>query len=482
LHGVGIGKDGYSIIGQNKISEIMNSKPDERRSIFEEATGIAVFKSKKAEIERKLANTEENRARYADIISEVEHQLTPLSKQADNARSYFQLAELLKSHEINTYLFKYENAESVKNKINTKLEGWNSELDNKKKFLSDTQKEYENGFAKQQNMDNILYELQEKLRDKEVSLEKQQGQSKVYFERISALKSDILRSEGEVLFGENRISQIDEEKELKNTKLKEFERDLNKITTDLIKFSDELNEITEQINLYEKSAEINQEKIINSIENLAEIKSSANSLSTEKDVIAERSKEITEKTDALNQKRQALLKDISNLKTQLFESAKEQEDLKQKITVCNENIINFNKEIYNSENKIYSENSRFSTLEANQRMLIGLKESYEGYNYSVKRLMSSAKDDNTVSNRIKGVIADIIKTEQKYEIAIETAIGGAMQNIVTATPDDARFLIEYLKRTKGGMVTFLPVSSVKPRFEQASIKNSISENGAIGKV
>jgi chromosome segregation protein len=480
LHGVGIGKDGYSIIGQNKISEIMNSKPDERRSIFEEATGIAVFKAKKAEIERKLANSTENLERYFDIMTEVEHQLAPLSKQAENARQYFNFAEQLKSHEINTYLFKYDNAAAVKNKINLKLAGITDEIEDKKSELLKTQKNYENGFSKQQNMDNELYDMQEKLRDKEVSLEKQQGQSKVYFERISALNSDIFRNEDEVKNGKLRIEQIEAEKTQKNAKIVEINAENIKIADELIKINSELNEVSEQVAIFERAAELSQERMINSIENLAEIKSNATSLTAEKDVISERQNEIIQKMTDLNNKREIIAKEIENLNQELEQLLQEQQDYKQKITDCNDSIYAINQEIHDIENKIYSENSRNATLEANQRMLIGLKESFEGYNYSVKRLMTASKDDNQLSLKIKGVIADIIKTEQKYETAIETAIGGAMQNVVTANPDDARFLIEYLKRTRGGTVTFLPVSSVRPRYEQNQIKNALSENGVIG--
>ena len=130
--------------------------------------------------------------------------------------------------------------------------------------------------------------------------------------------------------------------------------------------------------------------------------------------------------------------------------------------------------------QIFDCGARISALSDRERFYNNVKNDFEGYKFSVKKLMGDARRDPEISKRVKGVIADIVKTDEKYEIAIETAFGGAMQNIVTATSDDARWLIEYLKRTKGGQITFLPVASLKPRYETEYTRRALKEKGAVG--
>jgi chromosome segregation protein len=143
LHECGIGKEGYTIIGQGKVEEIMSAKPEDRRAIFEEATGIAKFKSRKNESERKLERTHENVIRYADILTEIENQLGPLEKQAEKTKEYNQLTEDLKYHELNTYVAKVENVGNAKNKILIKIKGIEEQSSLREKELNATQKEYE---------------------------------------------------------------------------------------------------------------------------------------------------------------------------------------------------------------------------------------------------------------------------------------------------------------------------------------------------
>lgn len=480
LHTVGIGKEGYSIIGQNKIAEIMNAKPDERRSIFEEATGIAVFKAKKAEIERKLLNSGENLARYKDIFGEVERQLAPLAKQAESARTYMRLAEDLKSHEVNTYLYKFDNAESVKEKISLKLQSITEDLDDKRDEQLKIQKEYESGQIRRSQMDTLLYQLQEKLREREVSSEKQQGESKVYYEKRSALKSEALRLSQEIALNEAKIDAIDEQNETLTKEIADLERQSEVKTKELARISEELSEVTEKVAIYERAAELSREQVMSSMEDLAQMKESVGSLSAEKQAAIERQDEIAERIVALETKRSKLLEERQELNVRSGEIDARSGEIKEEIAALETQMNAVELKIAETDVKINAENTRAVTLEANERMLSAMKDAYDGYNGSVKRLMTAAKDNNSLNDKIKGVIADIIKTEQNYETAIETAVGGAMQNIVTATPDDARYLIEYLKQTKGGMVTFLPVSSVKPRMENPTVLQALREKGAVG--
>ena len=198
LRECGIGKEGYTIIGQGKVEEIMSAKPEDRRAIFEEATGIAKFKSRKAESERKLDRTRENIVRYSDILSEIENQLGPLERQAEKAKEFNELSEQLKFHELNTYIYKVDGVASAKGKIADRINGLNEEAALKKDDLDAAQAEGEKILADIDGADIKLKSLNDELADRRVGMEKSSGARQLFEQRISYLSGQIERSEGEI--------------------------------------------------------------------------------------------------------------------------------------------------------------------------------------------------------------------------------------------------------------------------------------------
>ena len=480
LHECGIGKEGYTIIGQGKVQEIMSAKPEDRRAIFEEATGIAKFKTEKNESERKLMRTRENLLRFNDIMSELENQLGPLERQAEKARQFRDLSEELKRHEINTFISKFENVAAEKAKINVKIDGINDESALRERESAETQAEYDRILKEIESADARLRRLNDELLEKSLSIEKSEGAAKQYNLRISFFRSEIGRAEeetekrnavcrdNEALIGEMKKRAENLRKEIFRT-----EKQREALMAEILTLSAKLSE-------GENRAEENQRRVIESMESLSDLNRNAGSLAAQKSALNDTKEEVTASLSALEYKREELFSGKEKLDADIAELDKSIYELKGKIAEKEDSVHDYNEKTAEVDNAIFNLNSNLTMLTAKENFIVGMRESYEGYAPAVKRLMLDAKQDRAVGSRIKGVVASVIKTDPKYDVAMETALGAAAQNIVTADTEDAKYLIEYLKRIRGGRVTFLPVTSVKPRTEHESISRALREPGALG--
>ena len=480
LHECGIGKEGYTIIGQGKVEEIMSAKPEDRRTIFEEATGIAKFKSRKNESERKLERTHENLVRYIDIITEIENQLAPLERQAEKAKEFNALSEQLKHHELNTYIAKVDGVESSKNRIYTRIRGIDEQAALRNHELEDAQKNYDKIFSDISEADLKLKNLNDELLEKRVNMEKSTGAKQLFEQRISYINGQIERAENQINESRSLAEECRKSIAKNESELKETENTLAGLNEIADKTSKKLLSVSEEIAIGEEIASANQKKVIESIESLTDIKVNKGTMSLEKNTLAEKLSELTAKAEELSAKREKQFADkercdnaINDLDRSVYELKNSIADKENEVRECNENVAK-------CENAIYNLNSVITTLVTKDNFYKGLKDSYEGYMPSVKNLLNRAKTVPELKNRIKGVVAELIKSDKKFDIALETALAAAAQNVVTATPDDAKYLIEYLKANKFGRITFLPISSVKPREQTASVTSALNERGALG--
>ena len=480
LHECGVSKEGYTIIGQGKVSEILSSKPEDRRAIFEEAVGIAKTKAQRLETSRKLDRTRDNIIRIEDITKEIERQLEPLGRQAEKARTFRALSEDLKYHEVNTYLYKHANAATTKEKINLRIKGIVEETAQRNSELDDAIKKYNSHQREIASADEYIKQLNEELIEKTQEYERQSGTAKVYGEKISFFKSEIKRLQGE-------ISSLKDKKEAFSNKIREsgekaenYKAEIEKLENKSAEINSELVKVITAITEEERKAESTQKAIIKSVESLAALKENKGALFSEKNLISEQQQGNLDKIKALTDKLFALKQENALNEAELTKLEKTAQIVKNEIKDKEDDIASSNSLLTDTNNRLYALNSSISALEANKRVYVNLKESFDGYPYAVKRLMQASKESTEVSSRVKGVVANLIKTDAKYEVAIETCLGGAVQNIVTATPDDAQYLVQYLKRIEGGRATFLPVTSVKPRYELPETKRALSEVGALG--
>ena len=480
LHECGIGKEGYTIIGQGKVEEIMSAKPEDRRMIFEEATGIAKFKTRKNESERKLDRTHENLVRYLDILTEIENQLAPLERQAEKAKEFNELSAELKYHELNTYIAKVDGVESAKGKIYTRIKGLEEASALRHGELETAEKEYEKIFSDITDADTKLKNLNDELLEKRVSMEHASGAKQLYEQKISYLKSQIERAENDIkenlkLIEESKgFFSYNEEQLLKNqSELKEMMQKAEKLSKRLLS-------VSEKIALGEELATANQKKIIESLESLSDIKLNKGTMSIEKSNLTDKLNELTERIDELSFKREERFNEKERADKNIDELDRAVYDLKNQIQEKENEVRNCNETVAKADNAIYSLNSVITTLVTKDNFYRGLKDNYEGYAPAVKVLLNKAKENVELKKRIKGVVAELIKSDKKYDIALETALAASAQNVVTSTPDDAKYLIEYLKVNKYGRITFLPITSVKQREQNIQVTNALNERGALG--
>ncbi len=480
LHECGIGKEGYTIIGQGKVEEIMSAKPEDRRMIFEEATGIAKFKTRKNESERKLDRTHENLVRYIDILTEIENQLGPLERQAEKAKEFNELSAQLKHHELNTYIAKVDGVETAKNKINVRIKGLDEQSALRTAELNKAQSEYDKIFQDISEADIRLKNLNGELLEKRVSMEHASGAKQLYEQKISYLQSQIERATNEIAQNVSLIDDCKKSFSSNQTQLETAKANLEKMQETAEKLSKRLLTVSEKIALGEEIQTLNQRKIIESIESLSDVKLNKGAMSIEKNNLLDKLSELTAKLDELSVKRDGRFNEKDRCDKNIDELDRSVYDLKNQIEEKENEVRNGNEQTAKVENQIYSLNSVVTTLVTKDNFYKGLKDSYEGYAPSVKNLLNKAKEHPELKKRVKGVVAELIKSDKKYDIALETALAAAAQNVVTANPDDARYLIEYLKANKLGRITFLPITSVKPREQSIQVTQALKERGALG--
>lgn len=480
LHSAGIGKDGYSIIGQGKVEQIMNAKPEDRRAIFEEATGVMEFKTRRGEIERKLASIKDNLTVQSQRIDEAEGQLRPLEKQAATAIKYREYSEQLKYEEVNAFLVRSDSFERETDKHREKIREAEERLQQVEERLAQIDKSETESRSKLQDLDVQLNALQDKRRLFEVEAEHKSGETKVIREKINSYYRQNSVSQSEIDYSLRRIGEIDGITQQNEKKAAENEKRAAEIEKRSLYLSERLREADAHVIAYERVTDEKRASEISSVENLANIRKNAGSLSAQKDAASERIEEVKaaiQKAAARKEEFQNELKVCLDSKAEVVafldgKDAKEKEiveeiaDLSRSEEKLSQDIVSCNTSIANYQNK--------------RELLVNLKNRFEGYRESVRKLQLAGKENAEIGRRIKGAIADIVRCDGKYEVAIETAFGAAMQNLVTATADDARYLIEYLKKNNGGIVTFLPVEAMRPYGNTREIKEALKEQGAAG--
>jgi len=457
----GVGKDGYSIIGQGRIEEILSNRPEDRRSIFEEAAGIVKYKSKKEEAERKLEKTEANIIRIKDLIFELSNQLETLEVQAYKANCFTELYNRLKQLEVNIFIKDI-------NKINVQIEEINRKnCILKDEFLkkTDERQSIEDKFnLLKESIDNLESKI-EICRNKNLEivneLDKNQNQLSIIGEKNKFYNKDLERLKEEKNNLNSRLKDIQitninlaKDKEIYQ---EEYDRLLEEYNGKTLELTKELEVLEER----ERSIEDEKNNIIKIYNNSSDKKSELNSIISFNENIEKRisqlNKEIStmdiekklnrDKYDELFSTENQLKKRLCDLENKLEKTKKMESD--------NINALDIiNKKINTSNMEVQSKTSSF-------RILKNMEEDYEGYYKGVKSLLKVAKREAKLQEGLMGVVAELINVDEKFERAIDIGLGSNSQNIVTKTEEDAKNIIEYLKRNKLGRVTFLPLNVIK---------------------
>jgi len=475
FYDTGIGKEGYSIIGQGQIDKILSGKPEERRELFDEAAGIVKFKKRKDTAEKKLEDEKQNLIRVKDILSELEKQIKPLEKQAEVARVYLKKKEELKTLDVNIFLLENSRIKEQLSGVNEKFKIANDDLQDTTARYEGIRDEYENIQSEIEVLDEAIETARVTLSDTGLLKGKLEGEINVLKEQIHSAKGNEDHLRVRVASVQKEIDQKENEK---NTILEE-KYEVDQQLTELITVRDEVRGllIAVQKRIEELNFEIETGKntIIQALNDRATIKSKMGRYDTMMEQISIRKAELNSrllraKSDEAEQDATIirLEKEFEEVNKLIRELSEKQQGMDERNTQIREEVSQKDQNLRDMQVLYHQEKSKLDAL-------TNLTERYEGYGGSVKKVME--QKDNT--GGIVGVVADIIKVDQKYETAIETALGGNIQNIVTDDEDTAKRMIEFLKTNKLGRATFLPLTSIKNPQE---FKNSeaLKEKGVIG--
>ena len=475
FYDTGIGKEGYSIIGQGQIDKILSGKPEERRELFDEAAGIVKFKRRKAEATKKLENEKDNLTRVIDILSELERQLKPLERQSETARKYLRLKEELKTYDINMFLLEITQIRASLSEIEQKYNIATAELDDNKKQLEDIKNQYEvlDGVIEELNVD--IEDKKNSLNQTNIALEKFDGDIKVLNEQINSAKINDEHLKQRMQAIEEDIADHAKEKERLLDEKKEIDVKLSEATKVQNEADGKLAEISSKINTLLEDIEKSKSEIIE--------------LLNEKSGVMAKIQRYDTMLEQINIRKAELSQKLIKSKSDKEEQDKIIAELEEEFKKVNDEIIQYSSQTEEIENKIaeYKKETanlikeredkqrRYHQVSSNLEALKNMTERYEGYGNSIKKIMELKEKEKG----IVGVVADIIKVDKKYETAIETALGGNIQNVVTDTETTAKEAIEYLKRGKFGRATFLPLSSIanKTGFSNERV---LTEKGVIG--
>ena len=463
LYNSGLGKNGYSVVSQGKVTELVDAKPENRRAMFEDAAGISKYKNDKKEAERKLERTTDNLTRVKDILSEIERQMGPLKKQAENAKKYLEYKGRLKDLEVNAYIYQYENANDVKEKINLKLDALNKQIDMRQGDLDSANENYDKAMFDLTNFDKTLSALNDKILELTINLEKQESETKLARERINYTYKENDRLNLDKSNTQTAIEVCQEEKEKKTQELSSLNADLEALEKSFDELSENYSAIANELALSEDEAGQGQQKIIETLGSLSDIKSSLSRLLAEKELLSTSLNNLNEDLANLSNKSEENKKILSESQSLLETKEQSLSKIKQEQDSIASGSYLLERKIKELENEKANINTQIKVYENRKKLLTDLQNEYEGYSYAVKKLLRESEKNTFIKRNIVGVVASLIKVPEKFETAIEVALGGAVQNIVTYNEDGAKELIKFLKDNSFGRATFLPITSMKRR-------------------
>ena len=475
FYDTGIGKEGYSIIGQGQIDKILSGKPEERRELFDEAAGIVKFKRRKAAAQGKLANEKQNLIRVNDILAELEKQIGPLEKQSEKARIYLRKKEELKALDVNAFLLENNRLREQLGMVEEKYGIADGDLRDITEKYEGIKEEYDRIQEEIESLDSAIEEARSMLTDSGLMRGRLEGEINVLKEQINSARGSEGHLRGRKKAVEQEIVSRDQEKNRILAHKQETDRQLQEMTEASERAREELEEIQNEIEELNSHIEEGKNAIIGELNQRAAIKSKLGRYDTMLEQINIRRAELNSRILRVKSDEAARVDTIRFLE-ESFESITEElarmnrreAETEQELGEIRRQLAQKDGELRQAQASYHQESSRLEALS-------NLTERYEGYGGSVKKVMEQKEKEKGII----GVVADIIKVEKQYETAIETALGGNIQNVVTRDEETAKKMIGFLKTNRLGRATFLPLTSInKP--QQFKNQEALEESGVIG--
>ena len=475
FYDTGIGKEGYSIIGQGQIDKILSGKPEERRELFDEAAGIVKFKRRKYAAQKKLEDEKQNLVRVNDILAELEKQTGPLERQSEKAKIYLKKKEALKTLDVNVFLLENVRVRKQLEEVEGKLHIAGGDLDETTQRYESIKEEYEQIQGQIEMLEQAIEEARSTLTDTGMMRSKLEGE-------INVLKEQIHSAEGNEEHLQSRIrsiqSQIDErEKEKEGILLEKGEIDEKLATLEGARTEAKQLLETTQNHIAELNSNIESGKntIIDALNNRATIKSKMGRYDTMLEQVNIRKAELNSRLLRAKSDEAEQTANIQKLEEEFEAVNVVIRELDEKQKTMEKQLVSVREELTAKDQKLQAAQMKFHQEKSKLEALSNLTERYDGYGGSVKAVMEQKEKEKGII----GVVADIIQAEAKYETAIETALGGNIQNIVTEDEETAKRMIAHLKKNRAGRATFLPLTSITHPQE---FKNpeALKEKGVIG--
>ncbi len=475
FYDTGIGKEGYSIIGQGQIDKILSGKPEDRRELFDEAAGIVKFKRRKTIAQKKLEDEKQNLVRVSDILSELEKQVGPLARQSETAREYLRLREELKSYEVNVFLNESEDIRGQLKGVEDNTSVVSGDLEETRAASDRIRITYDELDQALKQLDEIIQQGRDKTGQANIQKGNLEGRINVLLEQINTerMNAEHIGS---------RMNTIGRDIEERQGQIQEYEADdqqISRYVKDGQRRQEEaeetLRQADEAIMLLDQRIETGKGQIILTMNEKASLTARQQRYEAMMEQVQVRRSEVVQKLlksksdeSVQEEQKKEEQKKLSRVEERLNALAVAQETCQERIGELESEVKRLSKNLNDRQQEYHTDSTKLESLK-------NLAERYEGYGGSIRRVME-------VRNRVRGihgVVADIITTQKEYETAIETALGGSIQNIVTDSETTAKHLIEYLKKNQYGRATFLPLTSVgqKGSFTQ---DKALGEPGVLG--
>ena len=459
----GIGKDGYSIIGQGKIDEILSNKSEDRRHIFEEAAGIVKYRTRKVESEKKLEHTKLNLLRINDILSEIEANIDPLKAQSEKAKKYLNLREELKNIEIGLFISNIEKYKNELEKIVKDDEIYQAQSKEESQKLKEIKQLKEQLKIQVDEITNKIEEMSNLGFESKKEIEVINSDINVATTRIENNLENKERFEKETKELEERIKELKEEKEAKEQKKFNLKENKEKFEKELQEKSEELAKITEKLSAKELEIEKHKKQSEDNIDKKYELQTQINTQEINYENYGKRQTQIkTEISSYISELDSTRLKKDEIAKT-FYEIDSKRNKILSSLENANQKREETDKKIKKYDSDINAFSNEMRIKESKLKFLIETEKEKEGYIKSVKSLLKDCENIKELGKGMHGVLANVIEVPEEYQTAIEMCLGASLQNIVTGTEEDAKKLVEHLRKNSLGRASFLPISSVKGR-------------------
>ena len=472
----GIGREGYSLIGQGRIDEILSAKSEDRRQVFEEAAGVMTFRVRKEEAERKLARTRDNLSRVNDILAELESRVAPLEKQAEVAREYIELAQRLKELEINIFLIRHD-------KVKEKLAALDQTLEGLRDVLLHHEARLNENTAEREKLEEAITLLEQELaaaRQEHLACNEQLHEARVEKERtdsqLTALSETLERLESEqknILDRRESLQRLFDQGEADT---KESDLALQKARGEMEAEQARLDVYLDKAQAREEELDEHKQNILLAVNRLSDAK---NQQARQQAICAQMKKrleEICASIDENEKNRQEAEGQLRQAEMLAAEVENGLQLLKDDAALCEGNLRALTQETQEKAEKAQNLNLQYQANISRLRLMDEMSREMEGYNQAVRRALQYAQGDSSV----KGVVARLMQVPKELETAIDMVLGGALQNIVTTDENAAKRIIDYLRNNKLGRATFLPMTSVKGRVLNNEERKLLSMPGCIG--